>query len=70
MVSLHVKVGSGKQLTVHGLLMHLIDTFVLIDSVEKLLIRLLNPSELVVIIDKIAKLFEVCRKRWILWQAR
>jgi hypothetical protein len=48
--------------------MQLIHTFVLVDSVEKLLFRLLNHSNLVIIIDEVAQLFEVCRKRWIVWQ--
>lgn len=48
--------------------MQLIHTFVLVDSVEKLLFWLLNHSNLVIIVDEVAQLFEVCRKRWIVWQ--
>jgi hypothetical protein len=69
LISLHVKMKSKKPLTVHGLLMHLIDAFVLVDSIEKLLVRLLNHSDLVIIINEVAKLFEICWKGWILGQA-
>jgi hypothetical protein len=49
--------------------MHFIDTFVLVDSIEELFLGLFNHPNLVVIVDEVAQLFEVCRKRWILWQA-
>lgn len=48
--------------------MHLIDTFIPIDSVEKLLLRLLDHSNLVVVVDEVAELLQVCRKEWIFGQ--
>jgi hypothetical protein len=45
---------SEVSLTVHSLLVHLINTFILVDSIEKLLVRLLNHPDLVTIVDEVA----------------
>ena len=59
------KAKAGACLTVHGLLVHLVDTFVLVDSIKKFLVRLLNHPDLIIIIDEVSELFEVCWERWI-----
>ena len=49
--------------------MHLINTFILVDSIEELLVRLLNHPDLVTIVDEVAKFCEIGREYGIVWQA-
>ena len=55
--------------TVHCLPVHAIDPLILVDGVHKPSVWMLNLSDLVVVVDKEAELFEACRKDRVLRQA-
>ena len=57
---------STSGLTIHGLFMHFVDTFVLVNSKEKLLVRFSDHPDPIVIVHEVAKLREVSWKDWIL----